>query len=314
MSIPRFAIERPVTMFMASAVIVLLGAISLFRLPVDLMPDVTYPSITVRVGYNGVGPQEIEQIIVRPVEQAVAAVPGVEQINSTSSEGSGTVRLNFAWGTDLAEAADDVRTRVDRVRGRLPIEADAPTIQKYDANASPIVQIGVQGDYDRVALRETGRERPRAPLRARRGRGRRHGQWRPAPRDPRRTVEGEDHRARPLGRPCGQRHRHGEPEHSARRGGRGRHDLPAAEPGRVPQPGPDPGHRGPHQEWHPGLPARHRRRPGHDRGPALLPAHQREARRADVDLQAVGQEHGGDCRRHPRRDRRAPTSRCRACT
>jgi HAE1 family hydrophobic/amphiphilic exporter-1 len=154
MSIPRFAIERPVTMFMASAVIVLLGAIAIFRLPVDLMPDLTYPSITVRVGYPGVGPQEIEQIIVRPLEQQLAAVPGLEQMNSTASEGSGTVRLNFTWGTDLSEAADEVRTRVDRVRGRLPDEADSPTIFKYDASASPIIRIGVEGDYDRVTLRE----------------------------------------------------------------------------------------------------------------------------------------------------------------
>ena len=129
MSIPRLAIERPVTMFMLSAVVVLLGAISLFRLPVDLMPDVTYPQISVRVGYAGVGPQEIEQIIVRPLEQALAAVPGVETITSNSSEGSGNVQLAFTWGTNLSEAADEVRTRVDRVRGRLPLEADSPTIQ-----------------------------------------------------------------------------------------------------------------------------------------------------------------------------------------
>src|SRR6187402_1726875 len=154
MSIPRLAIERPVTMFMISAVICLLGGISLFRLPVDLMPDVTYPSITVRVGYGGVGPLEIEELIVRPLEQAVAAVPGVEQINSTAAEGSGTVRLNFAWGTDLNEAADEVRTRVDRVRGRMPEEADPPTIFKFDSNSQPIMGVGVEGDFDRVTLRE----------------------------------------------------------------------------------------------------------------------------------------------------------------
>ena len=156
MSIPRLAIQRPITMFMISAVITLLGAISLMRLPVDLMPDVTYPSITVRVNYGGVGPEEIEQLIVRPLEQALAAVPGLEQINSTASEGSGTVRLNFAWGSDLSEAADEVRTRVDRVRGRLPEEADPPTIFKFDASASPIMGLGVAGTVtqDRVALRE----------------------------------------------------------------------------------------------------------------------------------------------------------------
>ena len=154
MSIPRLAIERPVTMFMLSAVVVLLGTISLFRLPVDLMPDVEYPSITVRVSYAGVGPAEIETIIVRPLEQTLAAVPGLERMTSQSQEGSGSVSLNFAWGTDLSDATDEVRTRVDRFRGRLPQEADAPSIQKFDASASPIMSVGVEGDYDGVTLRE----------------------------------------------------------------------------------------------------------------------------------------------------------------
>jgi HAE1 family hydrophobic/amphiphilic exporter-1 len=154
MSIPRLAIHRPVTMFMISSVIMLLGAISLQRLPVDLMPDVTYPSLTVRVSYGGVGPLEIEELIVRPLEQSLAAVPGLEQISSTAQEGSGTVRLSFAWGTDLNEASDEVRTRVDRIRGRLPDDADSPTIFKFDSNASPIINLAVEGDYDAVTLRE----------------------------------------------------------------------------------------------------------------------------------------------------------------
>ena len=218
MSIPRIAIERPVTMFMISAVVVLLGGISLFRLPVDLMPDVTYPSITVRVGYGGVGPAEIEELIVRPLEQSLAAVPGLEQINSTASEGSGTVRLNFAWGTDLNEAADEVRTRVDRVRGRLPEEADPPSIQKFDSSASPIMGIGVEGDFDRVDAARDRRARPRAAPRARRRRRGRHRQRRPAPADPRRAVEGKDHGARPVGRSRHQHDPHREPERAARRG------------------------------------------------------------------------------------------------
>lgn len=141
-------------MFMISFVIVLLGAISLSRLPVDLMPDTEYPSITVRVTYQGVGPLEMEELITRPIEQGVSAVAGLERVESTSSEGSATVRLNFAWGTDLSEAADDVRTRIDRVRGRLPEDADPPTIFKFDSTSMPIMGIGVEGDYDPVTLRE----------------------------------------------------------------------------------------------------------------------------------------------------------------
>ncbi|MDP2321798.1 MAG: efflux RND transporter permease subunit [Acidobacteriota bacterium] len=154
MSIPRIAIERPVTMFMISLVIILLGAISLTRLPVDLMPDTQMPTITVRVNYPGVGPLEMEELVTRPIEQAVSAVAGLERVDSTSSEGNANVRLNFAWGSDLSEAADEVRTRLDRVRGRLPQDADPPTVFKFDSTAMPIMGVGVEGDFDAVTLRE----------------------------------------------------------------------------------------------------------------------------------------------------------------
>ena len=112
------------------------------------------PRITVRVNYTGVGPLEMEELITRPIEQAVSAVAGLDQINSTSSEGNSTVRLNFTWGTDLNEAADEVRTRIDRVRGRLPEDADPPTIFKFDSTSFPIMGIGVEGNFDAVTLRE----------------------------------------------------------------------------------------------------------------------------------------------------------------
>lgn len=158
MSIPRLAIHRPVTMFMLSGVIILLGWISFNRLPVDLMPDVTFPSVTVRVSYSGVGPLEMEELVTRPLEQALSAVSGLERLESTSSEGSSRVSLNFAWGTDLNEAADDVRSRLDRIRGRLPEEADPPVLFKFDASASPIMSVGVEGDFDLVRLREIGEQ------------------------------------------------------------------------------------------------------------------------------------------------------------
>src|SRR6266850_2062760 len=154
MSIPRLAIHRPVTMFMLSGVIVLLGVVSLSKLPVDLMPEFTQPTITVNTNYPNVGPLEIEELITRPIEQSVSAVAGITRVDSSSREGGSNVRLNFAWGTNLDAAADDVRSRLDRVRGRLPEEADPPTIFKADSNAQAIMQIGVEGDYDPVTLRE----------------------------------------------------------------------------------------------------------------------------------------------------------------
>ena len=141
-------------MFMLSGVIVLLGAISLSKLPVDLMPEFTQPTITVNTTYANVGPLEIEELITRPIEQSVSAVAGITRVDSSSREGGSNVRLNFGWGTNLDAAADDVRSRLDRVRGRLPEEADPPIIFKADSNAFPIMQIGVEGDYDPVTLRE----------------------------------------------------------------------------------------------------------------------------------------------------------------
>jgi hydrophobic/amphiphilic exporter-1 (mainly G- bacteria), HAE1 family len=154
MSIPRLAIQRPVTMFMISAVITLLGLISLTRLPVDLMPEFEQPTLNVRTSYPGVGPLEIEELLTRPLEQAVSAVPGIVRVTSSSSEGNSQVQLNFEWGHDLSEAADEVRTRVDRMRGRLPEDADPPTIFKFDSNQLPVAQIGIEGDHDPVTLRE----------------------------------------------------------------------------------------------------------------------------------------------------------------
>ena len=98
----------------------------------------------------------METLVTRPLEQALSAVAGLEQLNSTSQEGSSTIRLNLAWGSDLDAAMDDIRSRIDRVRGRLPEDADPPTIFKFDSNAFPIMDVGVEGDYDRVTLREMG--------------------------------------------------------------------------------------------------------------------------------------------------------------
>jgi len=157
MSIPRFAIQRPVMMTMISCIVILLGGISLTRLPVDLLPDIAQPTINVRVNYTGVGPLEMEELVTRPLEQQLSAVSALEQMNSNSNEGNSNITLNFIWGHDLNEAMDDIRMRLDRVRNRLPEDADPPTIQKSDPNQMPIMGLAVEstdGSLDRVALRE----------------------------------------------------------------------------------------------------------------------------------------------------------------
>jgi HAE1 family hydrophobic/amphiphilic exporter-1 len=154
MSLPQFAIRRPITIYMATAVAVLLGGISFMRLPVDLMPDIEYPTITVATEYSGVAPEEIETLITRPIEQSVSSAPGVERVSSTSSEGQSRVRVNFEWGTNLDEAANEIRTRLDRLSNVLPEDAQAPSLFKFDISQFPILWMTVSADRDQRELRQ----------------------------------------------------------------------------------------------------------------------------------------------------------------
>src|SRR5207237_9765173 len=109
------------------------------------------------VDVTGFGPIEMEEAFTRPRKQQLSSVSGLEQMNSTSQEGNSNIQLNFTWGHDLNEAMDEIRSRIDRVRGRLPVDADPPIIQKFDPNTMPIVSLAIEstdGKLDRVALRE----------------------------------------------------------------------------------------------------------------------------------------------------------------
>jgi len=153
MKLSEFSIRRPIFTWMVTFVVIIIGLVSLTRLPVDLMPEVVYPTLNVNASYPNTGPEEIEEIITRPIEEALSAVPGVEEVFSSSSEGSSSVRIMFAWGTDLDAAADDVRERLDRIIGRLPDEVDRPTLRKFDPAQQPILQFGALSNLDPVQAR-----------------------------------------------------------------------------------------------------------------------------------------------------------------
>jgi HAE1 family hydrophobic/amphiphilic exporter-1 len=139
---------------MVVLIVVLLGIISLLRLPIDLMPDISYPTLSIYCIYENAGPEEIEELITRPIEEAMSAVPGVEEVTSVSVEGQGTVRVKFTWGTDLDAAANDIRDRLDRVMQRLPEDADRPTLRKFDLASFPILMLGASSRLDPVQTRQ----------------------------------------------------------------------------------------------------------------------------------------------------------------
>jgi HAE1 family hydrophobic/amphiphilic exporter-1 len=153
MNLAKFSVHRPIFTIMVVMIVIVLGGISLMRLPIDLMPDITYPTISVSCSYPNAGPEEIEEMIVRPIEQALSAVPGVEEMNANCVEGSGSVRVTFTWGTDLDTAANDIRDRLDRIIDHLPEEADRPTLRKFDLAAFPILYLGASSNLDPVQTR-----------------------------------------------------------------------------------------------------------------------------------------------------------------
>ena len=146
MNISDIALKRQVTTFMVFIAIVMIGAYSVSKLSIDFLPDIEFPTITVSTSYPGASPREVETLITEPIERAVSTVENVEEVRSSSGEGRSSVRISFAWGTDLTEAMDDLRGRIDRVKRILPEEADDPSIRKFDTSAIAIMYLGLAGD------------------------------------------------------------------------------------------------------------------------------------------------------------------------
>jgi len=153
MKLSQFSVHHPIFTVMIFLIVIILGFVAFTRLPIDLMPDITYPTLSVSTSYGNASPEEMEELITRPIEEALAAVPGVEEISSSSSEGSSNVRVSFAWGTDLEEASNDIRDRLDRIISSLPEEVERPRLRKFDPASFPILILGASSDLDPIQTR-----------------------------------------------------------------------------------------------------------------------------------------------------------------
>jgi HAE1 family hydrophobic/amphiphilic exporter-1 len=139
---------------MVTICVIIFGYVALQRLRIDLLPDIDFPSISIFTTYEGVAPEEIETLLTRPIEEAVSTVPGVEKVESVSLEGRSSISLRFGWGQSLDTALDDVRSRVERVRGLLPEDADTPIVFSFDIAAFPVMFMGVSGEMEPFRMRE----------------------------------------------------------------------------------------------------------------------------------------------------------------
>ena len=140
-----FCIKHRVTTMMACIVIVVFGVMGFGSLPLAMTPNIELPMAMVMTTYSNAGPQEVESMVTRTIEQACASVSGMEELQSTSSEGSSQVMVTFADGTDLDKALVDLRDRIDRVKSFLPEDASAPMVMAIDMDMMPVVQIGLRG-------------------------------------------------------------------------------------------------------------------------------------------------------------------------
>lgn len=154
MWLTRVAINRRVTISMVILALIVMGVVGLTRMPQDLNPKVDIPVISITIPYPGAGPEEIEQRVLRPVEDAVSVVNGVDTVSSVGYESMGSVVVQFQYGTDIDVAASDVRDALDRARALFPTDVKQPSLYKIDIGAMPIFVAGVTGNRSPRDLRK----------------------------------------------------------------------------------------------------------------------------------------------------------------
>lgn len=144
MKLIELSIRRRVTIAMFTIAILLFGTVSLSRLSINLLPDLTFPTLTVRTEYQGAAPAEIENLISKPIEEALGVVKNLVKMESISRTGQSDIVLEFAWGSDIDVARMEVREKLDALQ--LPLEADRPVILRFDPSLDPIMRFGLYID------------------------------------------------------------------------------------------------------------------------------------------------------------------------
>ncbi|WP_113905695.1 efflux RND transporter permease subunit [Aliidiomarina celeris] len=146
MSMASVAVRRPVTVIMFTLAVALFGLVALGRLPLTLLPDLSYPTLTVRTAYPGAAPAEVEQLINRPIEESLGTVRGIRAMTSYARAGQSDIVMEFAWGTSMDMAAIEVREKLDMVP--IPLDIEKPLLLRFDPNMEPIVRLGLSASQN----------------------------------------------------------------------------------------------------------------------------------------------------------------------
>jgi HAE1 family hydrophobic/amphiphilic exporter-1 len=151
MKIVKFSINHPVSIFMFTVAAIIFGFISYSKLKLNLLPKISYPTLTIKTEYPGTAPSEIENIISKPIEETCGVVDNVVRISSVSRAELSEVTVEFAWHTNMDFATLKLREKLDLLR--LPVAATKPVILRYDPNQEPIMRLGLSGDADLARIR-----------------------------------------------------------------------------------------------------------------------------------------------------------------
>ncbi len=154
MGLTRLALKRPLTMLMIILTLVIMGWQGYNRLLLDSFPAVDFPFVSVTVIFPGASPEDVEDLALKPLEDAISTISGIDELNATASEGIGTIVVAFVEGTDGNAAAIDVERQVSSARGQLPSEAEDPVVGKFDFNAIPVLIMSLNGPQDQSTLFE----------------------------------------------------------------------------------------------------------------------------------------------------------------
>jgi len=146
MNIPEFSVKKPVTVFMIFLGALMVGALCLALLPIDALPEMDVPTITVITQYPGAAPEEVESKVTEILERYLSTVPELDHITSTSTEDMSTITLSFEWDTDMDTRANEVRDAVGMAKRELPDEIEEPRVMKFDISQFPIMVYGIMAD------------------------------------------------------------------------------------------------------------------------------------------------------------------------
>jgi len=156
MSVVRKSIDHPVTVVIAFILICGIALVFVGRIPVSLNPETEMPLLSVRTSYSGAGPEDVEQNVTRVLENAFSSLEGLKKMSSTSSQGSSNIRLEFGYGVNLDKAQSEIESTISGLLNRLPVDADTPTVRRFDLSAQPIIRLIIQGNRPLEELQTLG--------------------------------------------------------------------------------------------------------------------------------------------------------------